>query len=90
MNWEEIQAAYPDQWLMLEAIEAHSEAGVRVLDHVAVISSYPDGESVVEAYRKLHEEFPERELYFIHTSRKTLKIEERWWIGIRSTHANRD
>lgn len=90
MNWEEIQAAYPDQWLILEALEAHSEQGWRVLDRVAVISSQPDGENAVEAYRALHEQFPEREFYFIHTSRPALKIEERLWIGIRSIHADPD
>ncbi len=90
MEWPEIQAAYPDQWLILEALEAHSDEGLRVLDRVAVVTTCPDGESAVETYRRLHEEFPEREFYFIHTSRETLKIEERLWIGIRSIHANRD
>ncbi len=90
MDWSEIQAAYPDQWLILEALEAHSEEGLRVLDRVAVISTCADGENAVETYRKMHLEFPEREFYFIHTSRETLKIEERLWIGIRSIYADPD
>jgi len=53
-----------------------------------VIATCPDGECAVDAYRKLHEEFPEREFYFIHTSRETLQIEERLWVGIRSIHAD--
>jgi hypothetical protein len=26
MRWKEVQAAYPDQWLVIEALQAHSEA----------------------------------------------------------------
>jgi molybdopterin synthase catalytic subunit len=88
MDWDEIKQAYPDQWIVIEAMEAHSEGGLRVLDRVAVIATCPDGESAVDAYRKLHDEFPEREFYFIHTSRATLQIEERLWVGIRSIHAD--
>ncbi len=88
MDWDEIKQAYPDQWIIIEAMEAHSEGGLRVLDRVAVIATCPDGESAVDAYRKLHDEFPEREFYFIHTSRATLQIEERLWVGIRSIHAD--
>ncbi|NMB67228.1 MAG: hypothetical protein GYA20_00515 [Chloroflexi bacterium] len=88
MDWDEIKQAYPDQWIVIEALEAHSEGGLRVLDRVAVIATCPDGESAVDAYRKLHDEFPEREFYFIHTSRTTLQIEERLWVGIRSIHAD--
>jgi hypothetical protein len=88
MDWDEIKQAYPDQWIIIEAMEAHSEGGLRVLDRVAVIATCPDGESAVDAYRRLHDEFPEREFYFIHTSRATLQIEERLWVGIRSIHAD--
>ena len=88
MDWDEIKQAYPDQWIVIEAMEAHSEGGLRVLDRVAVIATCPDGESAVDAYRRLHDEFPEREFYFIHTSRATLQIEERLWVGIRSIHAD--
>lgn len=88
MDWDEIKQAYPDQWIIIEALEAHSEGGLRVLDRVAVIATCPDGESAVDAYRRLHDEFPEREFYFIHTSRATLQIEERLWVGIRSIHAD--
>ncbi|GAP15961.1 hypothetical protein LARV_03756 [Longilinea arvoryzae] len=90
MDWSEIQATYPDTWLILEALEAHSEGGLRILDKVTVITTCEDGENAARAYRKLHKEFPEREFYFIHTSRETLKIEERLWVGIRSIHADPD
>ena len=88
MDWDEIKQAYPDQWIVIEAMEAHSDGGLRVLDRVAVIATCPDGESAVDAYRRLHDKFPEREFYFIHTSRATLQIEERLWVGIRSIHAD--
>jgi len=27
MDWDEIKQAYPDQWIVIEALEAHSEGG---------------------------------------------------------------
>jgi len=35
-------------------------------------------------YARLHREAPERELYVFHTSRETLDISERQWLGIRT------
>ncbi len=35
------------------------------------------------SYRRLHGCYPQRELYFVHTSREELDIEERRWLGIR-------
>ena len=34
MKWHEIREHYPQQWILLEAIKAHSEANKRILEHV--------------------------------------------------------
>jgi hypothetical protein len=83
MDWQEIRAHYPDQWLLVEALDAHSEAGLRVLEQMAVIGTYPDSILAMKRYRHLHQESPERELYVFHTSREELDVKERRWIGIR-------
>jgi hypothetical protein len=37
VRWQEVRAAHPDQWLVIEALEAHSENDRRILDRIAVI-----------------------------------------------------
>lgn len=87
MRWQEVRAAYPDQWLVIEALEAHSEAERRILDKIAVVETCADGESAMQRYRALHKAFPEREYYFVHTRRADLDIRERQWLGIRRGYA---
>lgn len=83
MQWEEIRNHYPQQWLLVEAIKAHTEFNKRILDQLAVLGFFPDSVTAIQSYRNLHHEAPERELYVFHTSRKTLDITERQWLGIR-------
>lgn len=83
MTWSEIRRHYPDQWLLIEAIEARSQAGQRHLDDIAVLATYPDSVSAMKRYTSLHHEAPKRELYVCHTDREELEIRERRWLGIR-------
>ena len=85
MQWQEIRQHYPQQWLLVEAIKAHSKASQRILEQLAVVSAFPDSTTALKYYQQLHREAPERELYVFHTSRETLDIEERYWLGIRGT-----
>ena len=87
MKWSQVRTAYPDQWLVIEALEAHSQNSQRIPDRVAVVETCSDGANAFQCYRRLHQEFPFRELYYVHTSRETLDIRERHWVGIRSDHA---
>jgi len=84
MQWQEIRNRYPHQWLLLEAIDAHSADGQRILEDLAVLGTYRDGMSAMNAYRELHRRDPLRELYVLHTDRETLEITEVHWLGIRA------
>ena len=84
MLWQEIRQSYPQHWLLVEAIKAHSEANKRILDQLAVLATFPDSVSAMEGYVQTHREAPERELYVLHTSREVIDIEERQWLGIRA------
>jgi hypothetical protein len=84
MNWQEIRTHYPQQWLLIEAIRAHSEFDRRILDQLAVVGAFTDSSAAINGYRQLHRDAPERELYVFHTTRETLDIVERAWLGIRS------
>ena len=88
MIWSEIRKAYPNQWLVIEAIVAHTtQSSQRELEKIAVIEICTDGITAMQRYRHLHSQFPEREFYFVNTSREELDIRERQWVGIRRDHA---
>ncbi len=87
MIWSDVRKAYPDQWLIIEALEAHTEGIQRILDRIAVIETCADGSAAMQCYERLHQEYPMREFYFVHTGRETLDIRERHWVGIRRNDA---
>jgi hypothetical protein len=87
MQWPEIRNAYPDQWVVIEALEAHTTPDrQRILDRLAVVDRCSDGAAAFQAYRLLHHQYPQREFYSVHTSKEELEIEERRWLGIRRAY----
>jgi len=82
MQWQEIRKHYPQQWLLVEAIKARSEANRRILEQLAVVETFSDSPTAMKSYLLLHREAPERELYVFHTSRETLDVTERRWLGV--------
>ena len=84
MTWTDIRRHYPHQWLLIEALLAHSKAGTRFLDELAVIDAFADGETALRAYLKLHRDAPLRELYVVHSDREELEITERSLLGLRT------
>ena len=42
MRWEEIRSHYPRQWLLVEAIKAHSERGKRIVEEMTVVNAFTD------------------------------------------------
>jgi hypothetical protein len=85
VTWQEVRDAFPQRWLLVEAVQAHSEADHRILDGLAVVEQYgEDAGAAMRGYLGLHKQFPQRELYVLHTSRESLDIEERRWLGIRT------
>ncbi len=87
MRWPEVQVTYPNQWLVIEAMEAHTQGNRRILDHITVVEVCPDSVIAMQTYRRLHQRYPLREFYFVHTSRASLEIKERRWVGIRRSNA---
>src|SRR6185436_16578043 len=78
MKWTDIRTHYPHQWLLIEALLAHSIEGTRQLDELAVVDSFPDGETALRSYLRLHRDAPTRELYVVHSDREALEITERF------------
>ncbi|MDM8526995.1 hypothetical protein QUF58_02180 [Anaerolineales bacterium HSG24] len=77
MIWQKVRQCYPVQWLVIEALEAHTTIdNQRQLDRIAVIETCSDGQAAMQVYRQLHQQFPHREFYFVHTKRDNLNIQE--------------
>jgi hypothetical protein len=83
-EWEQVRHQYPQKWLLIEALNAHSDSGKRVVEHIAVIDVFSDSIEAMKSYTEFHKKSPQRELYVFHTDRKELDISERRWLGIRS------
>lgn len=83
MVWQDIRQRYPQQWILIEAIQAHSTANKRILEQLAVIDTFADSITAMKRYAQLHHEAPQRELYVFHASRERLDISERQWLGVR-------
>lgn len=88
MVWSEVRSTYPNRWLIVEALAAHTDPEQhRHLENLAVLEVCSNGKEAMEGYRQLHRQHPRRELYFVHTGREKLEIQERHWLGIRGAHA---
>jgi hypothetical protein len=87
MRWLDVREQYPDHWLVIEALEAHTEGDRRTLEQMTVVEVCVDGATAFQRYRKLHRQYPLREFYFVHTARPELDIRERYWLGLRGKYA---
>ena len=52
VKWAEVRRQFPEQWVVLEALQAHTDDHVRQLDDLAVIDSFANGR---EAMKRQHE-----------------------------------
>ena len=85
MKWQEVRLNHPNQWLLVEATRAHTEANQRILDDLVVLDTYEDSAVAMRDYTQMHRQRPDRELHVLHTSREELKVEEHRWLGIRAS-----
>ncbi|NMD72840.1 hypothetical protein HHO41_21715 [Bacillus sp. DNRA2] len=84
MKWEEVCQAFPDQWVLIEALQAYTnDESERILEEVAPLKKFSKSPEAMRAYQELHRENPSRELYVLHTSRTKPNIIEKKWVGVR-------
>ena len=83
MKWQEARQKYPDQWLLLEAIEPTTTEDEWRVDKLSVIAEYDDGSTAFKAYGRLQAKHPERHLFIFHTSRPKIEIGVRRSVGLR-------
>jgi hypothetical protein len=87
MRWPDVRDAHPDQWLVIEVLDARPQDDGRIVDRVSVIAVCDDGRATMKRYAELRRLHPHREFCFVHSSMTELKIEERLWLGIRGLRA---
>jgi hypothetical protein len=58
MRWQQARDQFPSQWLLVEAIKAHTEGNKRVVEDLAVVNSFPDSRSALRCYVDFHEQTP--------------------------------
>jgi hypothetical protein len=91
MQWSEVRTAYPNEWLIIKALKAETDANnQRQLRQMTITEHCVDGSAAMQSYRRLHQQYPTREFYFVHTSRDSLEIREQLWVGVRGLHATAD
>ena len=83
MKWQEIRTKFPQSWVLVEAIEAHTDKSQRVIDRLSVIDRFPGFFEAMDVYKLLHRQTPNREMYVLHTQNEELTIEEHHWLGLR-------
>ncbi|QQK80829.1 hypothetical protein HUG20_13615 [Salicibibacter cibi] len=84
MRWQEVKKRFPNEWVVLEVIKAHSENGYRYIEDVVIIDRFENSLEAMNRYEELRKDQPQREYCFFHTSRQNLVARERY-AGIRGS-----
>lgn len=84
MNWEDVCKEFPDKWVLIEALDAFTnENSERILGNVLPLKEFSNSTDAMKSYKQFHLENPTREMYVLHTSRKSPNIIEKKWVGVR-------
>jgi hypothetical protein len=83
MKWVNIRDIYPYRWVLVEALETHSNNYKRSIDDMSVVSDFDDPKHAWASYKKLHLAEPSRELYVFYTGNEYIEVIEQPFIGIR-------
>ena len=69
MRWAEIRAAFPERWLVIEALD---------IDHVSVVAVCADPLTARKRSRELWYADPRRKLLCVHTQQRELAVAQRF------------
>ena len=75
MNWQELRSRYPDRWVLVEALDATTEHGNRIIGGLILVGDF--GSSWAEAwthYKAHHHADKQREYYVLHTANEVLEV----------------
>ncbi|WP_071458642.1 hypothetical protein [Bacillus massilinigeriensis] len=83
MKWSEVREHFPQRCVLVEAIKSETRGKERVIEDMAVIDEFENGNAAWKEYKKLHAENQSRELYIFHTNNDEIKVIEQPYIGVR-------
>ncbi|SET22415.1 hypothetical protein SAMN05216389_10747 [Oceanobacillus limi] len=83
MKWSEVRNTFPNQIVLVEALETSLDHNVRTVNEMAVVSEFHDNMEAWQEYKKIHKQNPEKELYIFHTSKDNAEVIEQFFAGIR-------
>lgn len=85
MTWNEVRTRFPQQWVVAEAISAHTDAEThrRVVEELSVLAAFSDPGEAQRKQLGLHRSDRGREILLAFTGWETLEIEEVLWAGVR-------
>jgi len=84
MNWDDLKKTTPHQWVIIEAVIAHTEGDNRIIENIQLVDMFgEDNIGASRCYTDLHKAHPEKEYYVVHTSRPELNVKVRNWAGVR-------
>jgi hypothetical protein len=83
MKWEEVRAAFPDRWVVFEALDSRVENGQMIVEDVAVVNQFgTDGFAAQKQANVLLKRHFNRRYFFYHTARERIEIEVRDQFGL--------
>jgi hypothetical protein len=75
MNWEAIRHQYPNNWVVVEAIDAATQGTQRIIDELNFIQAFgSDWNAAWALYKQVHRADKNREYYVLHADRQELNI----------------
>ena len=77
MTWTEARSQYPEKWLLIEALKAHTEENRRIVEDMAVIKQFEDSLEAMRFYCEYRRSATQRELLVVHTRKSELQVEVR-------------
>jgi hypothetical protein len=76
-TWQEIREKHPEQWVLIEAVDAYTEDEQRIVGNIVLWETCgSDWRDALAAYKRYHEKYPNRELYYLHTKRVEMDIRD--------------
>jgi hypothetical protein len=74
MTWDKVRADFRAQWVVVEALNAYTQNGKRLLSELVVEGSSNDWQVAWAKYKDLHHADKFKEYYVLHTSNEHLDI----------------
>ncbi|MBE2220857.1 MAG: hypothetical protein IAF02_04920 [Anaerolineae bacterium] len=79
MKWQDVRKQYPDTWLLIEALDAHTiDEKRRIVENLSEINPYTEFFMAMNDFAAIHKQEPNREMYVVHTVNEEIKIKVRF------------